>query len=73
MVPYVRKSFAKHFKDGVKYLQPEDDIERIPDSLSFDDGEANDIHNSKAYHYAMEMTEREIQQAVEGMYHNLNY
>lgn len=72
MVPYVRKSFAKHFKDGVKYLQPEDDIERIPDSLSFDDPEANDIHNSKAYQYAMEMTEREAKQAAEGMYHNLN-
>ena len=72
MVPYVRKSFAKHFKDGVKFLQPEDDVERIPNSLSFDDGEANDIRNSKAYRYAMEMTERETQQAVEGMYHNLN-
>ena len=72
MVPYVRKSFAKHFKDGVKYLQPEDDIERIPDILSFDDPEANDIHNNKAYRYAMEMTEREAKQAVEGMYHNLN-
>ena len=72
MVPYVRKSFAKHFKDGVKYLQPEDDIERIPDILSFDDPEANDIHNNKAYRYAMEMTEREATQAVEGMYHNLN-
>lgn len=72
MVPYVRKSFAKHFKDGVKYLQPEDDIERIPDSLSFDDPEANDIHNNKAYQYAIEMTEREAKQAAEGMYHNLN-
>ena len=72
MVPYVRKSFAKHFKDGVKYLQPEDDIERIPDSLSFDDPEANDIRNSKAYQYAMEMTEREAKQAAEGIYHNLN-
>ena len=72
MVPYVRKSFAKHFKDGVKFLQPEDDVERIPNSLSFDDGEANDIRNNKAYCYAMEMTERETQQAVEGMYHNLN-
>ena len=72
MVPYVRKSFAKHFKDGVKYLQPEDDIERIPDSLSFDDPEANDIRNSKAYQYSMEMTEREAKQAAEGIYHNLN-
>lgn len=72
MVPYVRKSFAKHFKDGVKYLQPEDDPERVPVYLSFDDPEANDPRNNKAYQYAMNMTEREAKQAVEGMYHNLN-
>lgn len=26
----------------------------------------------EAYKYAMDMTERELKQAVEGMYHNLN-
>lgn len=72
MVPYVRKSFAKHFRDGVKYLQPWDDYNRVPSELSFDDIEANDSHNNKAYHYAIDMTEKEIYQAVEGMYHNLN-
>ena len=72
MVPYVRRSFAKHFKDGVKYLQPNDDPERVPKELSFNDPEANDVHNVKAYAYAIDMTERECYQAVEGMYHNLN-
>lgn len=72
MVPYVRKSFAKHFKDGVKYLQPNDDPNRVPKELSFDDPEANHKQNEKAYKYAIDMTEKEIHQAVEGMYHNLN-
>ena len=72
MVPYVRKSFSKHFKDGIKYLQPEDDPNRVPTELSFDDPEANDPRNSKVYRYAIDMTERELRQAVEGMYHNLN-
>lgn len=27
---------------------------------------------SKAFEYAMEQTSRELKQAVEGMYHNLN-
>ena len=72
MVPYVRKSFAKHFKDGVRYLQPNDDYNRVPKELSFSDIEANDKRNEKAYKYAMDMTEKEIHQAVEGMYHNLN-
>lgn len=72
MVPYVRKSFAKHFKDGIKYLQPEDDPDRVPKELSFDDGEANSGYYTKAYNYAMDMTIKEVHQAVEGLYHNLN-
>ena len=74
MVPYVRKSFAKHFRDGVKYvLQNEEYAKTVPSELSFDDHEANDPRNAKAYKYAFDMTERETKQAVEGMYHNLNY
>lgn len=72
MVPYVRKSFSKHFRDGIKYLQPKDDPSRVPNELSLDDKEANDKHNQKAYKYAVDMTKKELKQAVEGMYHNLN-
>lgn len=72
MVPYVRKSFSKHFKDGIKYIKPEDDPSRVPKELSFNDLEANDSRNAKVYQYAMDMTKRELNQAVEGMYHNLN-
>ena len=74
MVPYVRKSFAKHFKDGIKYCCPNSryNLESIPKELSFNDGEANEAWNAPAYKYALEMTEREVYQAVEAMYHNLN-
>ena len=73
MVPYVRKSFAKHFRDGLIYLQNDrDQAAMVPKELSFDDHQANDERNKLAYKYAMDMTEREIHQAVEGMYHNLN-
>lgn len=72
MVPYVRKSFSKHFKDGIKYIKPEDDPSRVSKELSFNDLEANDPRNAKVYQYAMDMTKRELNQAVEGMYHNLN-
>lgn len=73
MVPYVRKSFRKHWNDGLKYLafwnvEPEEYIvenKPINEYPNFDD--YRDI-----YKYALEMTERETQQAVEGMYHNLN-
>ena len=74
MVPYVRKSFAKHFKDGIKYCCPNTryDLNTLPKELALDDPEANESMNKPAYEYAMDMTERELQQAVEGMYHNLN-
>ena len=74
MVPYVRKSFAKHFKDGIKYCCPNINykLDTIPNEIAFDDPEANELYNKAAYTYAMDMTEREVHQAVEGMYHNLN-
>ena len=73
MVPYVRKSFAKHFKDGIKYCCPNSryNLDSLPKELKFDDLEANASWNEPAYKYALEMTEREIYQAVEAMYHNL--
>ena len=71
MVPYVRKSFYKHYRDGMKYLENrEPDYEFGPDSPI--DWEDYKIASPKAYTYAMDMTIKEIQQAVEGMYHNLN-
>ena len=74
MIPYVRKSFSKHFKDGLKYCcnREQEYIDRVPKELSFNDGEANDGRNKKAYDYAMDMTTKEVYQAVEGLYHNLN-
>ncbi len=73
MVPYVRKSFRKHFIDGLKYCELLNDseyFEHISEDASIEDKEYKD--HSEAYEYAMDMTEREVHQAVEGMYHNLN-
>ena len=67
MVPYVRKSFLKHFNDGAKYL----DGTSISDIMSIDHEDFK--RQTKVYNYAIDMTTRETQQAVEGMYHNLKY
>lgn len=73
MVPYVRKSFAKHFKNGVKYILKNNEYAKsVPSELSFNDLEANCEQNKEVYKYAFDMTEKEVYQAVEGMYHNLN-
>lgn len=69
MIPYVRKSFAKHYRDGLKYIEGVDKV-LLDDKLSIEDGWYKSY--SKAYQYAMDMTTKECYQAVEGMYHNLN-
>ena len=70
MVPYVRKSFKKHFNDGLKYIEEIDSENFISDELSIED-EIYKKH-TKAYKYAMDKTYKEASQAAEGMYHNLN-
>lgn len=80
MVPYVRKSFAKHYKDGLKYIDviPEDKIDSKIKSM-LNDAENYSIEDSKykeyserVHKYATDLTLKELNQAVEGMYHNLN-
>lgn len=73
MVPYVRKSFYKHYKTGLKYLHGIEEVHvvaNIDGDVSIED-ESFKVF-PKAYKYAMDMTEKECKQAVEGMYHNLN-
>ena len=73
MVPYVRKSFYKHYKKGLKYLHTSDKQIGLSDlnpDLSINDEKYKWYGN--VYEYAMEMLEGEVYQAVEGLYHNLN-
>ena len=75
MVPYVRLSFWKHYWDGMKYIEGELDIaghtkEQIRE-LSIDASMYNK-KDSRAYKYAMDQTKKELEQAVEALFHNLN-
>ena len=73
MVPYVRKSFRKHYIEGLKYIENISDKElfdHIPDNAGIEDNEYT-LYD-KVYKYALDMTTKECYQAVEGMYHNLN-
>lgn len=74
MVPYVRKSFYKHFKDGLHYIEdPVGDkyLSNVTQDMSIDNKAYKETYHY-AYTYAMDMTERELEQAVEGLFHNLN-
>lgn len=80
MVPYVRKSFYKHYLDGMKYIGGLDEREmawNLNHDYAFDPKEkaiTDWVYQQyqDEYKYAMDMTERELKQAVEGMFHNLN-
>ena len=78
MVPYVRKSFAKHYRDGLRFVETLLDSEipnEMPCSASYSEVSIHDEvvwRYNEAWKYALEMTEREVYQAVEAMYHNLN-
>lgn len=79
MVPYVRKSFKKHYLDGLKYISSDYGSVNST-SIQIKNKDANDLPvdcsiykaDSKAYTYAKDQTLKELKQAVEGMYHNLN-
>ena len=78
MIPYVRKSFNKHFRDGLKYIEnAESQIEAYKNPSDMDISKISiedDWYKEypKAYKYAMDMTIKETHQAAEGLYHNLN-
>ena len=87
MVPYVRRSFYKHLKNGLLYMGDPLDYHKfcfIYDELKenadvsivnsdWKEYSTNNLRISDTiYDYALDMTEKEVYQAVEGMYHNLN-
>ena len=78
MVPYVRKSFYKHYNniiDIIPFLKKKLNKDK-PEEISIEDP----IYTGKWYNFikkyiakkALNLTKKELKQAVEGMYHNLN-
>ena len=63
----------KHYKDGMKYIY-NGDVAPDFDETYKNESIENKIYQSipDVYKYALDMTTREVYQAVEGMYHNLN-
>lgn len=80
-VPYIRKSFMKHFKDGLKHIEglSDKEIEEIIRNILkekeiIDISIEDDTYKKykKVWNYALEMTEKECRQAAEGAIHNCN-
>lgn len=70
MIPYVRKSFYKHYKDWYELVNNTEIPQGITSDISIEDEKYRS--DEQGYNYALKMTEKELKQAVEGMYHNLN-
>lgn len=70
MVPYVRLSFFKHYRDGINYIEEIELSEDYNEQMSIEDEKYKEF--PRVYKYAMDKTEKELMQAVQGMYHNLN-
>lgn len=78
MVPYVRKSFYKHYRVGLEFVErmSQADIDKLmslfvdASEISIDDVEAYEYKH--AYEYALAMTKKELVQSVQSLYHNLN-
>ena len=80
LAPFVKKSFYKHYKTGLKHLvfRGEDieplDLEKFNAKIA-ENPSINDsffVTPSEVYRYAMDMLEQEGRQAAQGLYHNLN-
>ena len=77
LAPYVKRSFYKHYAVGCKYLggKTDEGIEREiqyakTSMLSIDDPFFKE--SDTVYQYAMDMLEKEGEQAAQSLYHNLN-
>ena len=79
LVPYVKKSFKKHYIDGLAYIdewEPAKDKGVAEKMLSFEIEMSNEDCKDyclEAYNYAIDMTRKEVYQGVESLYHNLRY
>lgn len=73
LAPFVKMSFLKHFKNGVKYVENfkwDERFDTFTPDRSIDWPEYKTF--PRAYEYAMDMLENEGRQAAQGLYHNLN-
>lgn len=90
MVPYIRKTFVKKFKDGLKFKFGWDDLKADTYILKLIELNGNQVTIAKdmwkhpgwnpiirhkvnsVYKFALEQTNKETHQGVEGLFHNLN-
>ena len=69
LVPYIKKSFKKHYLNGLKYISG---IEECDLEVIEHDNEECQKRYPKAYKYACDMTEESVKQAMQGLEYEIN-
>lgn len=69
LVPYIKKSFRKHYLNGLKYISG---IEECDLEVIERDNEECQKRYPKAYKYACDMTEESVKQAMQGLEYEIN-
>lgn len=76
LVPFVKKTFNKHYRTGLKYIANLTDREiecLCGDKLiGMDVVKNTKLFVERVYNYAIDMTDKEGYQSAQGFYHNLN-
>ena len=77
LAPFVKRSFYKHWQDGIKYIGqvyiPDDvDVFQGAPDMSIEDYPKDSTNERYIYRYAMDMLNKEMKQSAEALYHNLN-
>lgn len=76
LVPYIKKTFKKHFLKGLKYIEQLNDkeIEEIKNRYSNIEKLNKELEEKypKTFVYSMDMTEESVKQAMQGLEYEIN-
>lgn len=77
LAPFVKRSFYKHWQDGIKYIGqvyiPDDvDVFQGAPDMPIENYPKDSTNERPIYRYAMDMLNKEMKQSAEALYHNLN-
>ena len=75
--PFVQRSFAKHLKEGLRWVEKEHtlsnaDIDALPKLIPIEPSREYEEKYPRAWEYAIAMLEKEGKQSAQSLYHNLN-
>ena len=75
LVPYIKKSFKKHFRKGLKYVEriPQEEVDRVIEegNIEYSNLKLKEKY-PLAYEYTCDLTRESIKQAMQGLEYEIN-